>query len=236
MEDKSEWEQFLIANIPTITITSSLQKKGENNFPAVKDLNREKKDFAFKLEEVFKGLPEQRVILEDISVEEDEEIDLLAREDSKGCAAMLKEALKNVAHISDRSSVQEFDGETTKILLGVGENSVNRFEKEITEALKDNFEDPITRVDKENTEVFAEPSDAIVTIVNKGVQSNQINGLHFKHTDKEVPEVPEECGDHSLIKKLPSATDQKRYLGMKARLGRCGKCPGCLHQDCKTCR
>ena len=100
MEDKSEWEQFLIANIPTITITSSLQKEGEKNFPVFKDLNREKKDFALKLEEVFKGLPEKSVNLEEISVEEDEEITeigLVAREDDKGCAAMLKEALKNVA-------------------------------------------------------------------------------------------------------------------------------------------
>ena len=75
MDDKSEWETFLVANIPNITITTSLQKRVEKNFSALEELNKEKKGFAVQLEEALKGLaPHSLIGLEEHPFEDNEEI------------------------------------------------------------------------------------------------------------------------------------------------------------------
>ena len=265
MDDKSEWEKFLLANITTGKEENCSQKSDLDVSYVLEDLNIKKDGFISKLEKAFQNLAPQSVIslkeqylegdgkitevLEverentEIVIEDDEvsvtNVVLVAREDKKGNAARLEEALKNVAQHSDASSVEgskqclELNEEITELIPEVGRYYSTTFEKEITGILEDSGEDPDTRADEEITkvladvtseeedinEVLAKPCDASVTIV-----------------EEEVTKVFAEGDEDSVITELPLVREEKRLNGRKKRLLRCGLCPGCLQDDCKICR
>ena len=235
MEDKSEWEKFLIANIRTGKEENCSQKKDGNGSPG-----RKKDGFALKLEKAFKGLAQPVVIsLEEDALEDNEDntevlevekentetliegdevalsnVFLVATEDNKGYAARLEEALKKIAQHTDTSSVEEI----TELPTEDGRGSVRRFEQDITitDLLDEGGEVPITRVDEEITEVLTEHCDASITTV-----------------DEEVTEGLAEGGEDLM---LPLVREDNRLIGKKKRLVKCGLCPGCVQQDCKICR
>ena len=238
MEDKSEWEKFLRANITTGKEETCSQKRDGNGSPAFEDSERKKDGFALKLEKAFKGLDQPVVIsLEEDASEDNEDntevlevekenteiviegdevslsnVVIVATEDNKGYVAQLEEALKKIAQHNDTSLLEEI----TELPAEVGRDSVRRFEQDITDILDEGEEDPATRVEEEITEVLAEHCDASITTV-----------------DEEVTEVIAEGGEDSM---LPLVREDNRLNGKKKRLVKCGFCPGCVQQDCKICR
>ena len=245
MEDKSDWEKYLSANIQTKTTISSIKKKNVDYFSVPEDLKVEKKDFALRLEQAFMSLTHQNVkSLYEQAVEEDVDIDNMEVlelenpktdilmnageisvtnvEDSMGCAARLKEALRAVAKESNTSSVQELNNEGNKISFKGCEPTLTRLEKESPEVLEVCYENSIIRIDKVVKKFIDEKSDQAF--------SEPLGTL------EEATKVLKKYAKVSDVKVLPSAREEKIPNGKKKKVARCGQCSGCGKKDCKICR
>ena len=246
MQDKSDWEKYLCANIQTITTTTSLKKKDENDFSAQEDLKVEKKDFALRLEQAFMSLtqqclksPDEQAAEEDVDINIMEvlefenpkteilrnagEIPVTDVEDNMGCAARLKEALKEVAKQSNTSSVQEFKNDINKSSFKGCETSITRLEKENTEVLEVCYENQIIRIEKIVTKVIDKKMDQVFP---------EPSGIF----DKETTKVLKDYAKVSDVKVLPSAREGKIPKGKKKKVARCRQCTGCGKKDCQICR
>ena len=245
MEDKSYWEKYFFANIQTKTTSSSLKKKNVNYFSVPEDLKVEKKDFTLRLEQAFMSLSQQNIkSVYEQAVEEDVDIDNMKVlelenpktvilmnageisvtnvEDSMGCAARLKEALKEVAKESNTSSVQEFNNEVNKYSFKGCEPTVTRLEKESSEVLEVCYENSIIRIDKIVTKFIDEKNDQVFS--------------EPPGTLEEATKVLKNYAKVSDVKVLPSAREEKIPNRKKKKVARCSQCTGRGKKDCKICR